>query len=368
MVVEDELRSLVGVAVGKAAYRGHHPWTQLEGRTGCPPGTPPVPASATFAATYVAPPPDVIVHGASVVTATTARKSRDVHASSILPWLLRVSWVVLAFTVGPVLAAALDPRSTAVRSTASIGLWLVWGVVLLATLVPRDVGLTLLRVAAPAAPVAAVVAIAETGSGRWLAALAVSTALLAFAVAFLPEVGWLFVNGSSYGDERRHLLRAPGTLLLGPLPLAWALLVAGVVTGPLLLAAERWLLGAVATVAGWAVAAVVGRALHSLTQRWVVLVPAGLVLKDHLSVADPVLFRRTEIELLRPAPADTDALDLTAKAPGLALELRLLDKVPLVRVVPGQESAQGRTARILFTPTRPGAVLADAGVRRIPVG
>jgi hypothetical protein len=303
-----------------------------------------------------------------LATTTEVRKSRDVATSPVLPWLVRLSWLVLPFTVGPVLADALDPRSTAVRTTASVALWAVWGVVLLATLVPRDLGLTILRVLAPAAPLAAVVATFEAGVGRVPAALAVATSLATAAIAFLPEVGWLFVNGSAYGDERRHLLRPPGALLIGPLPLAWAVLVAGVAAGPLLLAAERWVAGAVATVVGFLAAFLVGRALHSLTQRWAVLVPAGLVLKDHLTVVDPVLFRRTEVEVLRPAPADTDALDLTAKAPGLALELRLLDKVGLVRVVPGTNGQQGRTARLLFTPTRPGAVLADARARRIPVG
>lgn len=296
------------------------------------------------------------------------RKSRGVTGPSVLPWLVRLTWVVLPFTMGPVLADALDERSGAVRTTASVGLWLVWAIVLLATLVPRDLGLTALRVAAPAGLVASVLAVAAAESLRPAAALAVSTALVSTSVALLPEVGWLFVNGSAYGDERRHLLRVPGALLLGPVPMAWAALVTGLVTGPLLLASERWIVGAAASVVGFAVVAVVARALHSLTGRWAVLVPAGMVLKDHLAIVDPVLFRRTDIEVLRPAPADTDALDLTGKAPGLALELRLLDKVALVKVVHGTNGQQGRTARLLFTPTRPGAVLADARARRIPVG
>jgi len=275
---------------------------------------------------------------------------------------------VLPFTAGPLLAEALDPRSGPVRATASVGLWLVWAAVLVATLVPRDVGLTVLRVAAPAGLVAALAAAASAEGSGATVVLAVSTTLVATAIALLPEVGWLFVNGSAYGDERRHLLRAPGALLLGPLPLAWAGLVAGAVTGPLLLASRQWVVGAAATAIGTGVAAVAARALHSLTRRWAVLVPAGLVLKDHLAILDPVLFRRTEIEVLRPAPADTDALDLTVRSPGLALELRLLDKVALVRVEPGTDGRQGRTARLLFTPTRPGAVLADARARRITTG
>ena len=34
------------------------------------------------------------------------------------------------------------------------------------------------------------------------------------------------------------------------------------------------------------------RALVRLAERWVVLVPAGLVVKDHIALLDPMLFRR----------------------------------------------------------------------------
>ena len=36
--------------------------------------------------------------------------------------------------------------------------------------------------------------------------------------------------------------------------------------------------------------------------------PAGFVLHDPLGLVDPVLFRRKEIEVMRPAPADTEAV------------------------------------------------------------
>lgn len=290
------------------------------------------------------------------------------RVEAVLPWALRVSCGVLPFTAGPALADALDPRSATVRSTASALLWGVWAIGVLAVLVPRPWGLTLLRVAAPALLAAAVATAIAVGAGV-SAVGAVASAVVATALAHAPETGFLFVNGAAYGDERRHLLRAPGAVLAGPLALAWAALVAAVVAGPLLLACHLWALGAAATVVGLPAAAVLARAVHSLTQRWAVFVPAGLVLRDHLALADPVLFRRQEVELLRPAPADTDALDLTVRAPGLALELRLQDKVAVMRVVLGRRGGEpGSTARLLFTPTRPGAVLADARARRIRVG
>jgi hypothetical protein len=124
--------------------------------------------------------------------------------------------------------------------------------------------------------------------------------------------------------------------------------------------------GAVAVVVGAPLAVVLARALHSLTQRWVVFVPAGLVLKDHLALLDPVLLRRHLVTSFGPAPAESDALDLTARAPGLALEVRLREPVPLAQVSPGRRGSETRSPDALrFTPTRPGAVLAEAERRRL---
>ncbi|MBW3579931.1 MAG: hypothetical protein KY447_01120 [Actinobacteria bacterium] len=294
--------------------------------------------------------------------------ARSVAAA--LPWGLRALWLVLPFTAGSALAAALDGASVPVRTTTSVGAWLAWALVVLALLVPHPVGLTVLRVVAPAVVAASLWAATsgEAGLGEMTSALVTSS--LAAALAFLPETGTWMVNGAAYGDERRHLLRPPAALLAGPVPLAWAGLVASIAAGPLLLAAGKEVAGALALVVGAPVAVVLARALHSLTQRWAVLVPAGLVVKDHLTVLDPVLLRRADIEVLRPAPAGSEALDLTAGATGLPLEARLHEAVPLVRVRPGRhrQGEPGRSAALRFTPSRPGAVLAEARRRRIATG
>jgi hypothetical protein len=284
--------------------------------------------------------------------------------SAVLPWVLRVTWAVLPVVAGPGFGNALDGRSRAVQVVASLVLWAVWAAGVLATLVPRPGGLTLLRVAAPAAVAAAVGAVADDPGAASVVAVA-ATAVSAVLV-LLPETGELFVNGAAYGDERRHLLRPPAALLLGPLPVAGAVLVAAVVTGPLLLAARSWVAGVVAVALGVPVAVVLARALHSLTQRWAVFVPAGLVLKDHLALLDPVLLRRHLVTSLGPSPADSDALDVTARAPGLALEVRLSEPVALAQVTPGRKGSEARSPDALrFTPTRPGAVLAEAERRRL---
>ncbi len=281
-----------------------------------------------------------------------------------IQWPARISWVVLPFTLGPTLAEALADWSTPMRTTASAELWVGWAVGMAAAVIPGTVALVLLRIVALCAPLVGAAAVIDQSASPLGASFGVAAALLAFT----PQMGEVAINAGSYGDEKRFMLRPPGALYLGPLPLAWLVFVLSLTAGPLLLSDRRWISGAFAIGLGAPVAAVLLRAFHALCQRWIVLVPAGMVLKDHHAVVDPVLFRRSEIELLHPAPKDTDAIDLTNHALGLVLELRLREKVPMVRVMPGRQPVQpGKVARLLFTPTRPGALLAAAAAHRICV-
>ena len=284
--------------------------------------------------------------------------SRRVETAA-LPWVLRAGWAVLPLTAGPGFADALDGRSQGVQNTASVALWAVWGVLLLATLVLHPLSLTALRVLAPAGLVAAVAA----GAGFGVTHLG-----LFVGVLFTPQAGVLFVNGPAYPNERRFLLRAPGPVLSGLLQMTWLLAVVPPVTGVLLVAAGRVAAGVGLLVVALPVAAVLARAMHTLSRRWVVFVPAGFVLHDPLSLVDPVLFQKRTIDALQRAPADTDSLDLTRGSFGLALELLLNEKVPMTLVRPGRGGVpeQGASARLLFTPTLPDDVLAEARTRSFP--
>ncbi|MBV9412750.1 MAG: hypothetical protein JO148_14255 [Acidimicrobiia bacterium] len=248
-----------------------------------------------------------------------------------------------------------------VRTLASVGLWVLWAAGLAATLVPHPISLTALRVLAPAAVVAAVSA-AVGGSSS---ALAVAWTAVAAALALAPDTGMLCVNGPAYPNERRFPLRAPGSLLVGPIEFAWAVAVAGVVAGPLLLADHEWLWGGIATALGLPIAWLLLRALHQLSRRWAVFVPAGLVLVDPLGLIDSVLVRHQQIRSLAPAPIDTRAMDLTQRAPGLAIEAVFSEEVD-VAVVRGRRPAEpAKTRAVLFTPTLPGAFLDEAKDRRL---
>lgn len=282
-------------------------------------------------------------------------------------WPVRIAWLLLPLVCGPALGDALADASRPVQLVASLGLWAGWAGTLLATFVPSTVSLTVLRITAPAAVVASAAAtVVGDVSGADVVALAASLAVA--LVALSAPVASVFVDGSSYGDERRMPLRVPGPLLLGPVQVVWCVAIAGVVAGPLLLAARQWVAGALALAVGLPVAWLAVRSLHTLARRWLVFVPAGVVLHDPLAVVDSVLVRRTDLRSFGPAPADTDALDLTGGALGLALELRLSKAVPLT--VTGRPGRRGSTRSVttdalLFTPARPGAVLDEARRRRL---
>lgn len=279
-------------------------------------------------------------------------------------WSARGLWALLPVLVGPSFATGLDERSASVQSLCAIGLWCAWAVVLGAMFVPTTVTLTVVRIIVPASML---VAVLLTGAGGFDVedgvALAATTA--ATAVCFLPAFGAMCLRGAAYGDEERVALRAPGALLVGPIELSWLVLVVSAASGPLLLAAEQWVAGAAVTVVGVALAVVIGRALHQLARRWLVFVPAGVVVHDPMGLVDPILLRRARVRSFGPALADTTATDLTMAAPGLAIEIGVLDKVELVARVGRRGTRPAVTTALLVTPTRPGVAVATARRRRV---
>jgi hypothetical protein len=282
------------------------------------------------------------------------------------PWPIRVTWLLLPVTVGAALDAALGDRSRPVAVVVGLLAWAAWTVGVVATLVPRTVGLTTLRVLAPLALVAAAWS-AAGDIGEPTAVVGLVSAALTTVVALAPTTGDAFVNGSAYGAERRFALRVPGPLLLGPLQVVWLVVVVGALAGPMLLAARVWLPGALALAVGVPAAAVGSRSLHQLARRWLVLVPTGVVVHDPGAVG-PQLLRRQVVRRIGPAPADTDAYDLTAGSMGLAIEIRLAEPWELeLRSRRGTPPPPVPVDRLIVTPTRPGAVLREAAARGLPV-
>lgn len=287
----------------------------------------------------------------------------------ILPAL--ALWVVVPFSTGELAGEALTQADNPFRTTVSIAAWTSWAIVLVAIATPRPVTLTLSRLGAVGALAAALWAAIEVGgrddADAALILLGVGAASLAVLALHLPGVGDRFVDGISYGNEERFLLRAPGPVLLVALVPSTVIVVVGFTAGPLLLADEQWAVGATVTLVGWVAAWFPLNALHRLTKRFLVFVPNGLVVHDPTVIREPVLFVTREIAGLAPAPPDTIATDFTSNALGLVLELRLAAAVQIPVVTGRTETEEQAVRSMLVAPSRPGAVVTTALRRGLPI-
>jgi hypothetical protein len=282
-------------------------------------------------------------------------------------WVLRGAWLAQAATLGTY-GDALEGRRSAVRAVAAVCLWAGWGAVLVALLVPAVATLTVVRMAVPAALVASVWA-ALAGGGGAVGAVAIALAALATLSAFSGDVGQDFVQASAYGSEQRLLLRPPPAWVV-IVCLTWLIAAAGVLAGPILLAAGVWWLGAPALVIGALVAWQGGIRIHRLSRRWLVFVPAGVVVHDHVLLADAHLFRTIDVAHIGLAMEGTGAADFTGGALGPAIEIRLRDMLDVL-LHPTPAEPRGKMLHVrsmLVSPTRPGRALALAGEARLTTG
>jgi hypothetical protein len=297
---------------------------------------------------------------------------RSARLCAVRLWVLRVVWLALPLAAGAAASDALDGWPEAPRLLGAAFLWLAWGAGLLALLAPRPVGLTALRIVAPTFAVLALVAAAAGDASVAATSVCVAITVAAAALVADPAFAVAAVNGVAYGDERRHPLRTPPGLYFAPVPLARAVVAVGITAGPLLLADDQIVAGIVALVIGWPAAAFAARALHALARRWMVLVPAGVVVVDPMTIADPVLFVRQHVRSMRavdPAvPIVANALDLRLGASWGSLVLDLDGAADLVRV--SRRGGTGETVRpetIVVAVAAREALLAEASQRRVRV-
>lgn len=264
---------------------------------------------------------------------------------------------------------ALQPEAGAARTTVTVMLWLAYGVVLAALLVPGARAATVVRIAMPAGALELWMSAAwSSDSLDPTALIGLIGSVLGTSLVLLPLYAEAHVDAASYGDERRFLLRPPGPVMIALVVPMWAVSVAGLAVGPLLLADRGWTEGIAAAAVGLPIAAFAAHALFRLTCRWLVFVPNGLVVHDHLAVTEPLPLSRRSVDSIGPARADTTAADLTAQAFGMALEVRLNTPVK-ARVVMGRRRSEERSlAALLVSPSRPAAVLATAERRGLILG
>ena len=289
-----------------------------------------------------------------------------VHDVTIARWILRVATLATGATV-PLLADRLDAISSSAATLSSIALWTLWAVVLLCVLVPSAVSLTALRLAAPThlSITAILVVGALVDEADLPTVLAIVATLVTTLVAMSADIGSNFVQSSAYGDEFRVLL-LPSRPFALVLVVSWLIWVASVVVGALALVREAWVAGGILVAVGVALTAILPPRFHRFARRWLVVVPAGLVLHDHVVLAETAMFSRTSIRSVTIAARDSEVADLSGRSrgPGVRVELLDFDTVVLA-ATPNQPGGSALHVKSWWArPSRPGRLISAWSRRR----
>ena len=272
-------------------------------------------------------------------------------------WGARAAWVAVAVVGGSAIGEALADRSRAVQLTGTIGAWTAWGVGAVALTVTGVVTLTVVRAIVPASVVAAAITGIAGASGAATLSLAVP-AVVATVLVGSAETGRRYVEADAYGDERRFPLRPPYGYLAATV-VTWALWVAALSTAPLALAAGSVALGVVAAIVAAAATWLFPRRWHQLSRRWLVVVPAGVVVHDPVVLAETVMLPRRLVASVGATTTRGAALDLTGPTPGVAVEITLTEPTTVV-LAARPRTPRGRgihLSALLVAPSRPGAAL-----------
>ena len=282
----------------------------------------------------------------------------------VAPWLMRLTWVLTCAAAVVAISDALDGRSSMAVGAIGVGAWTIGGVVAVALIVPSTASLTLVRAAAPLAVVGGLATLIAGADGAASAAFLVAASINALTAAS-GEVGEAFVQASAYGDERRFPLRPPVAVIV-PAVVSWSVWCAALAGGALTLAASTWAVALPLLLIATGLTLFLTPRFHLLSRRWVVLVPAGLVLHDQFVLGDTLLVQRPALAGVELARAETHANDLTGPASGHAVEVVLRE--PTTVILAGTRRApRGPTTNVeafLIAPTRPGRFLVAAGERR----
>jgi len=256
-------------------------------------------------------------------------------------WVARVAWVALALIPNGI-AATLASHGRTAQLVFTLGAWALWALGTLAIFWLSPYSLSALRMVAPLATaglVGFVFASLSTyddvavGDVAW-SLVGVAVGVLALLCIFLPAFGLLHVQASAYGDEKRLLLRVPAAQI-APIAVSYVVMAAFPVATLFALGAEVWWLAALCLVPTVLIFRVVPKRLHRFSRRWLVVVPARVVVHDELLLAETFMVRTTAVTRVELSATSGEALNLTGDIAGvrrhmvLIVQLREAEKLAL---------------------------------------
>jgi len=256
-------------------------------------------------------------------------------------WVARVAWVALALIPNGIEATLASHGRTA-QLVFTLGAWALWALGTLAICWLSPYSLSALRMVAPLATAGLVgfvfaslstYADVALGDVAW-SLVGVAVGVLALVCIFLPAFGLLHVQASAYGDEKRLLLRVPAAQI-APIAVSYVVMAAFPVTTLFAVSAEVWWLAALCLVPTVLIFRVVPKRLHRFSRRWLVVVPAGVVVHDELLLAETFMVRTTAVTRVELSATSGEALNLTGDIAGarrhmvLIVQLREAEKLAL---------------------------------------
>ena len=283
---------------------------------------------------------------------------RNVRLEDALHLVMRILLSCLPF-IGAEVGGLLDDRSDAVQITGTALAWAVWGVVVIASYISHPITLTVLRIGIPVVTGFMIfVAVTQGFSGSQIISAAVSVAVL--LLSFSAEIGGIYVQASAYGDEKRFALRPP-VVLVAPILLSTMVADLSIIALPLLVAARNWTVAAVALVGLYLSVRYLLPRIHLLSRRWLVFVPAGVVVHDEIVLSINLMIKKQDLIQIQLARDDSEAADLSALTWGVPLEFLFNKPLDVALSSIGAKHLNSVSAihatSIIIAPSRPGAVL-----------
>ena len=283
---------------------------------------------------------------------------RNVRLEDALHLVMRILLSCLPF-IGAEVGGLLDDRSDAVQITGTALAWAVWGVVVIASYISHPITLTVLRIGIPVITGFMIfVAVTQGFSGSQIISAAVSVAVL--LLSFSAEIGGIYVQASAYGDEKRFALRPP-VVLVAPILLSTMVADLSIIALPLLVAARNWTVAAVALVGLYLSVRYLLPRIHLLSRRWLVFVPAGVVVHDEIVLSINLMIKKQDLIQIQLARDNSAAADLSALTWGVPLEFSFNKPLDVALSSIGAKHLNSVSAihatSIIIAPSRPGAVL-----------
>jgi hypothetical protein len=286
-------------------------------------------------------------------------------------WVARAAWLAVAVFGGAAIGDALTDSGRPVQIAGTAGAWIGFAAGAAALALTSVVTLTAVRAIVPGSLVVAAIALVA-GAEAGPAIALVAPAVIAVGAVATAEFGRCYLQASAYGDEERFGLRPPIGYLLAS-AVTWLVATATLVLAPVAWAARWWVAAPLLSAVALAGVLVLPGRWHQLARRWLVLVPAGVVVHDPVVLADTLMLPKRAvatigIDDIRVAAGR--AADLTGPVPGLGVEIHLADAATAV-VAGGRDRPNGTAIHLtacVIAPTRPGAFLRAAAARGLPAG